>query len=111
MPKLPQATTTAEPPVVIEPRLSNAAALIPEAWEGIQKLLVAVQKGGLPASTLELTHMRASQINGCSACIEGAIRHAHQSGELDERLLMVAPGSIRPSSPKPSVPRWSSRRR
>jgi len=90
MPKLPQATATAEPPVLMEPRLNNPAALIPEAWEGIQKLLVAVQKGGLPASTLELTHMRASQINGCSACIEGAVRHAHKSGELDERLLMVA---------------------
>jgi AhpD family alkylhydroperoxidase len=35
--------------------------------------------------------MRASQINGCSSCIEGTIRRAHKAGEpLDERLLMVA---------------------
>ena len=59
--------------------------------EGIQKLLVAVHKGRLPRAILELTHMRASQINGCSACIEGTIRNARKSGEkLDERLLMVA---------------------
>jgi AhpD family alkylhydroperoxidase len=59
--------------------------------EGIQRLNVAVYKGGVPRTTLELVHMRASQINGCSACIEGTIRHARKVGEaLDERLLMVA---------------------
>lgn len=83
-------TSPAGAPVVIEPRIANPAVVIPDAWEGIQKLLVAVQKGGLPASTLALTHMRASQINGCSSCVEGAIHHAHKSGNLDERLLMVA---------------------
>jgi AhpD family alkylhydroperoxidase len=92
MPTLEQATTLADGAVVIEPRLSNPATLVPDAWAGIQKLLVAVQKGGLGRRTLELTHMRASQINGCSACIEGAINHAHRhgGGGLDERLLMVA---------------------
>ncbi len=90
MPKLAQSAEPTEPLAVIEPRMANPAEVIPDAWDGIRKLLVAVQKGRLPASTLELTHMRASQINGCSACIEGAIRHAHRSGALDERLLMVA---------------------
>lgn len=92
MPRLQKATALADAPVVIAPRMANAAALLPDAWEGIQRLLVAVQKGGLDQSTLELTHMRASQINGCSACIEGAINHAHKhgGGGLDERLLMVA---------------------
>jgi AhpD family alkylhydroperoxidase len=90
MTMLSQAADLAEAPVTTEPRLTNPAAVIPDAWEGIQKLLVAVHQGGLPRSTLELTHMRASQINGCSACIEGTIRHAHKSGGLDERLLMVA---------------------
>lgn len=84
-------TASAEAPVVIEPRLTNPAGVIPEALEGIQKLIVAVHKGRLPASIMELTHMRASQINGCSSCIEGTIRHAHKTGqELDDRLLMVA---------------------
>jgi AhpD family alkylhydroperoxidase len=77
--------------VVIAPRMTNPAGAIPEVLEGIRKLLAAVQKGGLPASVLELTHMRASQINGCSTCIEGTIQHAHKTGkELDDRLLMVA---------------------
>ncbi len=82
---------SAEAPVAIEPRIANPAGLLPDAWQGIQKLLVAVNKGGLPQATLDLTHMRASQINGCSACIEGSINHAHKTGQrLDERLLAVA---------------------
>lgn len=82
---------TIDAPVVIEPRLTNPAALMPEALEGIQKLLLAIGRARLPESVTELTHMRVSQINGCSSCIEGTIRHAHKTGAaLDERLLMVA---------------------
>lgn len=77
--------------VVIEPRMTNPGASSPEVLQGIQKLLAAIYRAGLPRTTLELTHMRTSQINGCSSCIEGTIRHAHKAGEeLDERLLMVA---------------------
>jgi AhpD family alkylhydroperoxidase len=84
-------STAIESPVEIETRIENPATLLPEAWEGIQKLIVAVRRGGLPENIRELTHMRASQINGCSTCIEGTIRYAHRAGvELDERLLMVA---------------------
>jgi AhpD family alkylhydroperoxidase len=83
-------TAVADAPVQFEPRISNPA-ILPDALTGIQKLLVAVNKGGLPGSIVELTHMRASQINGCSSCIEGTIRHAEKSGKtLDDRLLMVA---------------------
>ena len=89
MPKL-QNAEAAGTPVAIETRIPNAAMAAPETLEGIRKLLVGIQKGGLPAGTLELTHMRASQINGCSSCIEGAIRHAHKSGALDDRMLAVA---------------------
>jgi len=84
-------STASEPEIAIEARLDNPAALLPEAYEGIQKLIAAVRRGGLPESILELTHMRASQINGCSTCIEGTVAHANKTGEeLDERLMMVA---------------------
>lgn len=83
-------TDSTQAPVVVEPRIANPGALLPEALEGIQKLIVAVRRGGMTATTLELAHMRASQINGCSACIEGAVRHATKAGNLDPRLLAVA---------------------
>ena len=93
MPKLPtmEPTDVSAERIVIEPRISNPGAILPDALEGIQKLLVAINKGGVPASIRDLTHMRASQINGCSSCIEGTIRHARKAGqELDSRLLAVA---------------------
>lgn len=92
MPTLQERPTTPAPDMLVEiqPRLLNPAAMMPDALEGIQKLLVAVQKGGLSPIILALTHMRASQINGCSSCIEGTINHELRSGELDDRLLAVA---------------------
>ena len=91
MPNLQKSAAVADAPVEIETRLTNVAGQMPDALQGIQKLQVAIQKGGLDQNIRELTHMRASQINGCSSCIEGTINHAHKQGEaLDERLLMVA---------------------
>ncbi|PYS38916.1 MAG: hypothetical protein DMG14_15940 [Acidobacteria bacterium] len=31
--------------------------------------------------------MRASQINGCSLCVEGGTRHAKSAGGTDERFF------------------------
>jgi AhpD family alkylhydroperoxidase len=41
-------------------------------------------------STLDLVHLRASQINGCSACVDSGAKSARQAGETDERLATVA---------------------
>ena len=75
---------------VIQPRMQNPAMVLPEAMQGIQALIAATQKGGVPARTLQLSHLRASQINGCSACVDGGVRHAKKAGENDERLHAVA---------------------
>src|SRR5262249_4982432 len=56
----------------------------------IQALHAATQKGGVPPQTLGLVHLRASQINGCSACVDSGARNAKKAGESDERLFAVA---------------------
>src|SRR5690606_42152831 len=38
---------------------------------------------------LELVNLRASQINGCSVCVDGHWRRARRHGESDERLFAV----------------------
>ena len=43
-----------------------------------------------PQSTMELVHLRASQINGCSACVTSGARSAKSAGETDDRLFAVA---------------------
>ena len=74
----------------MQARLKNPAMLIPEVMQPIQALWAAVEGSGLPHKTLSLIHLRASQINGCSVCLDGGFRHARKTGESDERLFTVA---------------------
>jgi AhpD family alkylhydroperoxidase len=71
-------------------RMQNPAVIIPDAMPAILNVFKATKKGGVPEATLELVHLRASQINGCSACVDSGARSAKQAGESDERLFAVA---------------------
>jgi AhpD family alkylhydroperoxidase len=71
-------------------RMKNPVMVIEEALQPCQALWAAAEKSGLPARTLGLVHLRASQINGCSVCIDGGFRLAKKAGESDERLFAVA---------------------
>jgi AhpD family alkylhydroperoxidase len=70
--------------------MSNPAAVLPGTTNAIQGLLKATREGGVPATTLELVHLRASQVNGCSFCVDSGARSARRAGETDERLFAVA---------------------
>src|SRR5690348_16846988 len=74
----------------MESRMSNPTTILPDAVKGIQGLLKATRQGGVPQATLELVHLRASQINGCSFCVDSGARSARKAGETDERLFAVA---------------------
>jgi AhpD family alkylhydroperoxidase len=74
----------------MQARMNNPASLIPEAMKALQDLWASVEKGGLPKSTLGLVELRASQINGCSVCLDMHARQAKHAGETDERLFTVA---------------------
>ena len=70
-------------------RMKHPAMVLPDAMQAIQALQAATENGGVPATTLGLVHLRASQINGCSACVDMGTRHAKKAGESDERLFAV----------------------
>jgi AhpD family alkylhydroperoxidase len=70
--------------------MENPAKLLPDSMKAIQALYKATHSAGLAPTILELVHLRASQINGCSACVESGVRSARHAGETDERLFMVA---------------------
>ena len=74
----------------MEARMTNPAMVLPGAMEPIQALFKAVHGGGADPATLELVHLRVSQVNGCSACVDAAARSARKAGETDERLATVA---------------------
>jgi AhpD family alkylhydroperoxidase len=74
----------------MQARTSHPAMIVPDAMQALQALGAAVGKGGVPSRTLELVHLRASQINGCGVCLDGHWRIAREAGETDERLFAVA---------------------
>ncbi|MEV4176432.1 carboxymuconolactone decarboxylase family protein [Nonomuraea sp. NPDC049709] len=56
----------------------------------VQQLFKAMYAGGVPQQTLELVHLRASQINGCSACVDAGTASAAHSGVSAEKMLNLA---------------------
>lgn len=71
-------------------RMPNAATVLPDTMPGIQHLYKAMHSGGVDAVTLDLVHIRISQINGCGACVTSGVASALKRGESDERLHALA---------------------
>jgi AhpD family alkylhydroperoxidase len=71
-------------------RMKNPEVVLPDAMKGIQSIYKAMYQGGVSPTLLELVHLRASQINGCSACVYAGVEGAKKHGETDERLHSVA---------------------
>jgi AhpD family alkylhydroperoxidase len=57
---------------------------------GVQHIYKAVYSGGVPPQTLSLVHLRASQINGCSACVSAGTTSSLEAGISTEKLLAVS---------------------
>jgi AhpD family alkylhydroperoxidase len=70
--------------------MNNPAKLIPDSMAGIQSVVKAAYSAGVPSSVMELAHLRASQVNGCSPCVYSGSVSAKKAGETDERLFAVA---------------------
>jgi AhpD family alkylhydroperoxidase len=62
----------------------------PEVMTGVQHLYKAVYAGGVPNEALELVHLRVSQINGCSACVDAGVKSAAKAGVPADRLLALS---------------------
>lgn len=74
----------------LQPRMQNPAMLLPEVLKAAYSLGTAAKKGNVPQKTLLFVHLRASQINGCSFCVDMHARELREAGETDERLFGVA---------------------
>jgi AhpD family alkylhydroperoxidase len=71
-------------------RMNNPAGILPDSLKGIQSIIKAAHSAGVAHSTIELVHLRASQINSCSPCVYSGAISAKKAGESDERLFAVA---------------------
>jgi AhpD family alkylhydroperoxidase len=73
----------------MDERMKNPALAVPGAIQALHALGKAVEACGVPKVTLDLVHLRASQINGCSVCVDMHSRDLRKEGESDERLFAV----------------------
>lgn len=73
----------------MKPRLEYFSKA-PKLVKAVVALNTAVVESGLEASLLHLVKVRASQINGCSFCVDMHSREAREDGESEQRLYLVA---------------------
>src|SRR4029078_10537095 len=74
----------------MEARMTHPVYVIPDAMKALQALKGATEQGGVPAATLQLIELRASQINGCSVCVEMHAGIMRKAGGTDDRIVAVA---------------------
>ena len=70
--------------------MTHPVALMPDAMQALHALGASIHNSELPARTAELVHLRISQLNGCSTCVDGGYRKLKDAGESDERLATLA---------------------
>ena len=73
----------------MQPRIPNPAISVPGAMDALLALSKSATKAGIPHRTLELVHLRASQINGCAVCVDMHSKDLQRTGEADERIFAV----------------------
>lgn len=73
----------------MQARIKKPAMIFPEAVQHFQAVAKALENSTVPGKTLALVHLRASQINGCSVCVDLGLRF-NKAGDSTERLFSVA---------------------
>lgn len=71
-------------------RIKNPAISVSGAQEALLQLDACADGAGIPETTLYLVRARASQINGCSVCLDMHSRELRYAGEADERIFTLA---------------------
>jgi AhpD family alkylhydroperoxidase len=74
----------------MEPRIESPAITVAGALGALHKLTASTKRAGIPATTHKLVELRASQINGCSVCVDMHTRELQELGETATRILMVS---------------------
>ena len=74
----------------MEARMTHPVFAVPAALKALTAYSRAGEGLGVPAETREMLHLRASQINGCSVCVQLHSNSLKKEGMSDERLYAVA---------------------
>ena len=69
--------------------MTNPVFVLDGAMDAMQALAKSVSRARMPIDT-ELVHLRASQINGCSVCVDMHAKALRRAGESEERVFAVS---------------------
>jgi len=72
----------------MQARMKHPAFLVPGVMDALQALGKATGSV-LPHVTRHLVELRASQLNGCSQCVDMHAKEMKKTGETDERIFAV----------------------
>ena len=67
----------------MQARMKHPVLVLPDAMKALHALDKATATDGLPQVTRQMVHLRASQINGCSVCVDMHARELKDAGEDD----------------------------
>src|SRR2546429_1194934 len=71
-------------------RMNNVAMVMPDALRTLLAFGKTAENGSVPVATIQLVQLRASQINGCSVCVDMHYQFLKQAGETPERCVTVS---------------------
>ena len=74
---------------MLKARMASPVMIVNDAMKAMQALGKAAEQGDVPHTTSLLVVLRASQINGCSVCVDMHSRELKRAGESDERIYAV----------------------
>ncbi|HKU80531.1 MAG TPA: carboxymuconolactone decarboxylase family protein [Candidatus Tumulicola sp.] len=76
--------------IELKSRMNHPVAIFPDAMQALLALGKVAHNPSLPLRTAMLVELRASQINGCSVCVDMHARDLKKHGETDERIFAVS---------------------
>ena len=83
--------------MLMEARMTNPVFVLDGAMDAMQALAKSVSRARVPINH-ELVHLRASQINGCSVCVDMHAKALRKAGESEERVFDLS-GRLYPGAP------------
>lgn len=74
----------------MQARMTHPVQILPDAMKALHALKMSAAPANLSERLINLIELRASQINGCSVCVDMHAREMRNNGESDDRLFAVS---------------------